>query len=153
MIRKIFSLVLFLFASQLLADKSIAKEHIETFGSVEFDKNGLAHIIYKGKWVGINKKYKILYEAFNFDNGPDYLEEGLRRYVENGKMGFVNAKGKKIIPAQFDFVEQFNEGKATFCNGCQKVYHGEHYSYDKKTGVWGVVNRKGKIIVLPTKNP
>jgi hypothetical protein len=40
---------------------------------------------------------------FFFDNGPDYLAEGLMRYVDNKKVGFVKRLGKKIIEAKYDF--------------------------------------------------
>lgn len=43
---------------------------------------------------------KFLYYPLWFDNGIDYYEEGFRRYVENGKVGFVNKLGQKIILAQ-----------------------------------------------------
>ena len=36
-----------------------------------------------------------LYSSFWFDNGPDYYVEGLRRFVENGKMGFADRNGKR----------------------------------------------------------
>ncbi len=41
-------------------------------------------------FVGINKKEKILFEIFPFDNGPDEVSEGLFRIVQGDSIGFAN---------------------------------------------------------------
>jgi hypothetical protein len=96
-----------------------------------------------------------LYHPYIFDNGPDGLQEGLCRFVENHKIGFVNRHGKKVIPAQFDFVSSFNLGTAVFCMGC-------HFDFKKNSehpplagGVYGMIDNTGKVLiadVLPEKN-
>jgi hypothetical protein len=83
---------------------------------------------------------KKLFAPFFFDNGPDYLAEGLMRYVDNKKVGFVNRLGQKIIEAKYDFVSIFDYGIASFCNGCEWAHLGEH-SY-VRGGVWGYINKK-----------
>lgn len=119
--------------------------HRKTFGAENYNKRGVAHIITEEGWVAINRRKQILYKPFIYDNGPDYVQEGLLRFVENGKMGFVNEAGKKVIPAQFDFVYPFEKGKARFCNGCKTIKDGEHSMIDEKTGEWGEVDKKGRI--------
>jgi hypothetical protein len=92
---------------------------------------------------------KFLYHPFFFDNGPDYVMEGLSRFVQNGKVGFVNRLGEVVIPAQYDFVESFSYGYAKYCNGCKWSRRGEHETVGG--GDWGYINRKGEIVVATSK--
>jgi hypothetical protein len=128
------------------SEKIDTKYHTEVFGKPSFNKYGVAFVIHKSDWVAINKKKDYLFTAFNYDNGPDPIQEGLMRYVKDGKMGFVNERGKIIIKAKFDFVDQFENGIANYCIGCEKQKMGEHTIYDSKTGKWGKINKKGKDI-------
>lgn len=92
-----------------------------------------------------DRKGNLLYQSFFYDNGPDYFQEGVRRFVKNGKVGFVDRDGKIIIPAQHDFVTPFNYGYAEFCDGC----HWEKIDDEHRTvvgGVWKVMNFKGETI-------
>lgn len=117
-----------------------------------FNKHGIASVVYQRKWIYINTKGEKVAEAFNYDNGPDYLSDGLSRIInEEGKIGFMDEKGKTIIPPQFDFAEPFEKGKSRVCRGCKidfkKDEHGEIVGGD-----WGVINKKGKLIVPYTKS-
>ncbi|SSY70848.1 WG repeat-containing protein [Alysiella crassa] len=64
-----------------------------------------------------NRDGKFLYHAQWFDNGLDLWSEGKRRFVENGKIGFVNRDGEKIIAAQYDNAGQFQLGYANVIIG------------------------------------
>ncbi len=96
--------------------------------------------------VAINRTDSIILHVFMFDNGADYPEEGLFRFVENGKIGFADLHGRKVIPAQFDFASPFSEGRADVNIGGHSVpdEDGEHST--QQGGKWGVINRKGKYI-------
>jgi len=85
---------------------------------------------------------KELFAPFFFDNGPDDLNEGMMRFVENKKVGFVDRIGKKVIEAKYDFVSSFDYGIASFCNGCEWVYEDEHAYV--RGGVWGYINKNGE---------
>jgi hypothetical protein len=115
------------------------------FAAGEFSEHGIAPVGDKSGWKYIDTSGKTVIVPFIFDNGPDYFSEGLARFAENGKMGFFDETGKIIIPAQFDFVFPFSEGLAEFCNGCSKVYAGEHYTMEG--GQWGKIDRWGKIVI------
>jgi hypothetical protein len=141
---KNFAISAALLAVSVLSAADITEYHKKQFGEIAFNKYGVAHIVTADGWVAINKKKKVLYKPFIYDNGPDYVQDGLLRYVENGKMGFVDEAGKKIIPAEFDFVSSFENGSARFCNGCRSVKDGEHSTMDEKTGTWGSIDKKGK---------
>ena len=92
--------------------------------------------------VVYDRSGKKLFAPFFFDNGPDYMSEGLMRYVDHKKVGFVNRLGQKIIEAKYDFVSSFDYGIASFCNGCEWAHQGEHAYV--RGGVWGYVNKKGE---------
>lgn len=91
-----------------------------------------------------DKKGNFLYNPFRYDNGPDYFVEGLRRFVKNGKIGFVDRNGKVIIEPKHDFVYYFNYGYASFCDGCKR---NDDDGYIKVPGEkWGMMNNKGETV-------
>lgn len=92
--------------------------------------------------IAIDKQNKFVLKPFIFDNGPDYLQEDVFRFTENGKMGFADKNGKKVIPAKYTFVESFQEGFAAFCEGCKKENMGEHWRM--VGGKWGFMDKNGK---------
>ncbi len=51
-------------------------------------------------WVGINRREEVLFNAFIFDNGPDYPQEGLMRIVNTaGLVGYADtATGRVVLP-------------------------------------------------------
>lgn len=74
---------------------------------------------------------KFLYHPLFYDNGTDYWWEGTRRYVENGKVGFVDKYGRKLTAATWDYAGWFNYGYAPVYEGnLKKIYDagGEHWS-------------------------
>jgi len=82
-------------------------------------------------------------QAYIFDNGPDYVVEWVSRFVEKGKIGFVNEKQEKVIPAQFDRASPFENGKAEVCNGCKSVADGEHSLMT--WGTWWILSKDGTV--------
>ena len=100
----------------------------------------------------INRKGEPLFEVYCFDNGPDYVKEGLFRIIENNKMGFANMDGEVVIEPQFDFVWPFQEcGYAVFNTGGKKVIYDTRNNYSIwKGGKWGIINKKGEIVLTPT---
>lgn len=100
----------------------------------------------KNSWgVVFDKKGKMLYQPYSYDNGADYFSEGVRRFVKKGKVGFVDRNAKIIIDAKHDFVSSFNYGYAVFCDGCDwEKTEDEHPQIIG--GTWGVINFKGEIM-------
>lgn len=89
--------------------------------------------------VCIDRNDSILCRPFIFDNGPDYVLEGVFRIVENEKMGFADTDGNIVIPPIFDFVSPFGErydeykeeGFASYVMGGYRQYTpgGEYYTW------------------------
>jgi hypothetical protein len=84
----------------------------------------LAPVVKNGHWFRITKDGKTRIETVFHDNGADYYEEGLARFIERTpkgiKVGFYNKKGEIIIPARYDFAAPFRGGYALVANGCWK---------------------------------
>lgn len=100
----------------------------------------------KNEWGYVyDKKGNFLYKPFFYDNGADYFSEGVRRFVKNGKVGFVDRNGTIIINPEHDFASPFNYGYAAFCDGCDwEKTDDEHKAI--VGGTWGVMNFKGEIV-------
>lgn len=97
------------------------------------------------EFVCIDQNDSIILIPYIYDNGPDYIEEGLFRFVENDKIGFANKDGQKIIPAKYDFATPFNEGLSAYTLGGHLAYEkgGEHTYWT--AGVEnGFVNKLGQ---------
>ena len=61
------------------------------------------------------------------------FHEGLARVQNNkGLWGFINKRGKEVIPCQFKEAKNFNEGLAPVCN---------------EEGVWGYIDKKGSFVI------
>ncbi|AYN01956.1 WG repeat-containing protein [Chryseobacterium sp. 3008163] len=108
------------------------------------DKNGEKR--QKNEWGYIyDRKGNFMYRPFFHDNGADYFSEGVRRFVKNEKIGFVDRNGVVIIQPEHDFVSPFNYGYAAFCDGCDwEQTEDEHKAI--VGGTWGVMNFKGEIV-------
>ncbi len=105
---------------------------------------------YNYRLKAFDRTGKFLYAPFWYDNGPDYNQEGLSRFVENEKMGWVDFWGNKVIPAKYSFVAAFEGGVAEACYDCEYVVFDskdpEHccgYAGSK----WVLVDRKGRELV------
>ena len=107
-----------------------------------------AIVLLDDKWVGINREEKIIVEPYIFDNGPDYVAEGLFRFVKDNKIGFANLNGEIIIPATYDFVTPFQDGYALFnTGGAIEKSDSEHKEW--VGGLWGFINKSGEVIINP----
>jgi hypothetical protein len=96
--------------------------------------------------VYYNRKGVLLLRPYAYDNGPDYLQEGLFRFVENNKVGFANRFGVKQIQAQFDFAEPFTLGTSFFCNGCYFDLKKDPEHPPLVGGEYGFIDKNGKIL-------
>ena len=101
-------------------------------------------------FVAIDRQENVLYEVFPFDNGPDYVEEGFFRIIENNKIGFADARtGKVVIPPQFDCAFPFENGTARVSNDCTSRMDGEHKIWESEK--WFYIDKTGKTVNDPDK--
>ena len=92
-----------------------------------------------------------LYSPISFDNGMDYWEEGYRRFIEDGKVGFVDGDGRKVIPAQYAAADPFSHGYATVYTGNWRtkwIDGGEHAVLDAvdHSAQSHIINQKGETV-------
>lgn len=61
----------------------------------------------------IDPSGKEIAQAYPFDNGPDYFQDGFARIIDDAKLvGFINRQGKVVIPPRFVGAESFCNGRA-----------------------------------------
>jgi len=120
---------------QSLADLSFGPEGL---GSIVVDNRGLYFVTRQGKTT----------PALNFDNGPDYVVEGLARNVKNGKVGFINTELNQVVAPVWDFAFPFEHGVAVVCTGCVSTPASPGDEHRTITGgKWGYIDKRGKVVV------
>ena len=97
--------------------------------------------------ICINDAGKELFYVFKYDNGPDYIQEGLFRIMnEDGLVGFADSLGNVIIEPQFKFAYPFKGGKTkATLKGERKVVpesDGEKHYWESET--WFYIDKKNR---------
>ncbi|GJM35639.1 MAG: hypothetical protein DHS20C18_46400 [Saprospiraceae bacterium] len=93
-------------------------------------------------WTAIDRSENVLFEVFQFDNGPDYLREGLFRVIRNDKIGYANKYGEIVIPCQFVCAYYFENGRAKVANDCEKIKDIEHSTWESEE--WFYIDKNGR---------
>ena len=95
-------------------------------------------------FIGINIKDELLFKVMNYDNGPDYISDGMFRIVDNGKIGFADEDGKIVIAPQYECAYPFENGQAKVSLKCSKVTEDEHEMWNSEE--WFFIDKKGEKI-------
>ncbi|MFC4791412.1 WG repeat-containing protein [Hymenobacter endophyticus] len=88
--------------------------------------------------------------AFYFDNGPDYVQQGLMRYTnDSAQVGFANRRGRIKIPARFTIAYPFNHGHSIVGQGShlKPRFPDETEHMVWRGGKWGIIDRRGNTVV------
>lgn len=92
--------------------------------------------------VCIDNQGKELFYVHKYDNGPDYICEGLFRIMdEDGWIGFADSLGNVVIKPQFKFATSFENGKAQATTSGDAINDGEHSFW--KSDEWQLIDHKG----------
>ena len=97
-----------------------------------------------GVCIGIDKNDTELFEVYWFDNGPDYLEDGLFRIKKDGKIGYANERGEIVIKPQFECANSFKNGKAKVSKSCNLIPDGENTITESNN--WFFIDKTGNTI-------
>jgi hypothetical protein len=102
-----------------------AKYSLITFDEAHPKKMYKMALVYSSEhgFIYINRNDSIVLKPYIYDNGPDYIEEGLFRFIENDSIGFANTFFKKIIKAKYNFATPFKNGIAEYYIGGEKIYN------------------------------
>jgi len=98
----------------------------------------------KEGFIGIDRDQNTLFNIFNYDNGPDYISEGLFRIIEEGKIGYANLTGEIVIKPQFSCAYPFEEGKAKVAKNCNISKLDEHETWESEE--WFFIDKKGNTV-------
>lgn len=96
----------------------------------------------KKGFIGIDQQEQKLFDVFLYDNGPDYVQEGLFRIIDQGKIGFANTQGKIVIAPQYPCAYPFKDGKAKVAMNCQSKMDGEHRFWESTE--WFFIDKEGE---------
>jgi len=80
----------------------------------------------ENRCIAIDKQEKELFEVYFYDNGPDYIMDGLFRIKDGEKIGYANKDGKIVIAPQYKCTTPFENGKAQVAYECDLKPDGEH---------------------------
>ncbi len=87
------------------------------------------------------------YQIYRYDNGDDYVSEGLVRIVDTktGKIGYATADGKVVIAPRFAFGFPFHNGVAKVThNGHHGPVHGSEGEYHTfESDHWFYIDKQG----------
>jgi hypothetical protein len=93
-------------------------------------------------FIAIDRQYRVLYNVFPFDNGPDYPADGFFRIKVAGKIGYAEiATGRIVIKPQFACAWPFENGVAKVATKCQTQTDGEHSTWISDE--WFYINKAG----------
>ncbi len=134
------------------------KVELEKPFPIIFPDEKSANSVMRGPRLGYVLKLSsgiVIRQVVFFDNGPDYFEEGLARFIaRNGKLGFLDEKLKTVLAATYDYATPFSGGISIVCHSIKSdpcLHHqnpGDEYA-TVKGGKWSVIDKKGKVLKGP----
>jgi hypothetical protein len=97
-----------------------------------------------GRIWAITQADSAIFEVYNFDNGPDYIEEGLFRIVKDGLIGFANEAGEIVIAPHYQCAYPFEDGTARVAFDCESTIEFEMTKWESEK--WFFINHSGAIV-------
>lgn len=101
-------------------------------------------VLDQGQIIGIDNQGFKLFEVYPFDNGPDPIQEGLYRIIQNGLVGYANAEGEIVIQPKYACAQPFLDGVAKVSFDCQLIEQEEHTMMQSNN--WLEIDRRGEIV-------
>lgn len=107
----------------------------KSFAIVEKPKSG---------FVVIDRNENVKYNIFPFDNGPDYIEDGLFRIIKNGKIGYAGSDFSIKIKPQYGCAFPFENGVAKVSYDCKTETDPQTHEYHTWISKsWFYINKQG----------
>lgn len=116
-----------------------------TFDSMPVEQWMTLRVMFKK--TDYDDRFNTKYPAFQYDNGDDYVRDGLYRIVdERGRIGYADEKGNTVITPRFSFGFPFENGKAkvTDCGQMKEVEgsRGEYHYWESDD--WYFIDKSGR---------
>lgn len=117
------------------------------FNSTSLISNAILGVIAGLSFFVVACKSTDKYAVYHYDNGDDYISDGLQRIVDkDGKIGFRDSIGNIMITPQFAFAFPFKKGyaKVTYTGHSEAVdKNGEYHRWVSDS--WYYINKAGTI--------
>ena len=98
--------------------------------------------VFRPRIVCLDTDGKELFYVFPYDNGPDYVQEGVFRITdEEGRIGFADTLGTVLIRPQYKFATPFRNGKAKVTFSGSWKQESEHRYWDSSE--WFYIDKTG----------
>jgi hypothetical protein len=95
-------------------------------------------------FVVIDRAENVKYNVYTFDNGPDYISEGLFRIEENGKIGYAASDFSVKIKPQYGCAFPFKNGIAKVSYDCKTETDPQTHEYHTWISKgWFYINKQG----------
>lgn len=93
-----------------------------------------------------DERHSKRYPAFHFDNGDDYVVDGMYRIIdEQGRIGYADENGNTVIAPRFKCAFPFEDGKAKVADtGEERRYDAEHWYWESDD--WYYIDKTGRKI-------
>ncbi len=97
----------------------------------------------KGNIRCFSNEGEFLFNTFNYDNGPDFPQEGLFRIVgQDGLIGFADTLGNIVIEPTYKFAYPFSGGRAKVTDTGREVVNGEHRAWESDN--WYFISKENE---------
>lgn len=116
---------------------------------LDYDNLGLA-AVYAGDSFHYVSRQGRTQAVITWDNGPDYVEEGLLRGRVGERIAYFDAALAQAVPGTYDFGWPFSDGIAQVCNGCRRGTPDGDGHTPMEGGEWFHIDRQGRRVADPT---
>ncbi|WP_245626238.1 WG repeat-containing protein [Stenotrophomonas humi] len=107
---------------------------------LNFNEDGLASLQAGDQYYYVRRDGRYL-PVIDYDNGPDYFQEGLTRALVNGRLGYYDIQLQPAFSARFSWGWPFKNGTAEVCENCHPgkpdagghtaIVGGQHFRIDR----------------------
>ncbi|HDS0924433.1 TPA: WG repeat-containing protein [Stenotrophomonas maltophilia] len=115
---------------------------------LDYDSQGLAAVYAGDRFYYVSLQGRTQ-AVITWDNGPDYVEEGLLRGRVGERIAYFDAALAQAVPGTYDFGWPFSDGIAQVCNGCRRGTPDGDGHTPMEGGEWFHIDRQGRRVADP----
>lgn len=115
---------------------------------LDYDSQGLAAVYAADSFHYVTRQGRSQ-AVITWDNGPDYVEEGLLRGRVGERIAYFDAALAQAVPGTYDFGWPFSDGIAQVCNDCRRGTPDGDGHTPMEGGEWFHIDRQGRRVADP----